>query len=523
MPVAQELPIDTNASAMDMAETIFGNGVSIVSASYTGASASSGIYSNGDTVAPELTPADSGVILSTGYASSITNSRWDANSSSRTTGKMGTKGDSELSEIAGAKTYDAAIFEASFVPDGSTLTMQVTFSSEEYLEYVGTGFNDVVGIWVNGEKAELTVGDGDITINNINDQSNSNLYINNPAYAEVANTEMDGFTVTLTLKAPVIAGAENTIRIGIADAGDQSYDSNLLIAGNSIQCALVAGDDNISIQADGTATVNLLANDVFTAGPLLTITAINGQAVVAGSTIALSTGEIITLNPDGTITLEADSAAGTNVFTYEVSDGAGNTDTGFVTIDTTPCFTAGTLIETPHGWHRIETLQPGDLVLTIDNGLQPLRWIGFSIRKAQGQDAPIRFAPGALGAIDMVEVSPNHRVLYRSARAELLFGEPEVLVKAQELVNGHTITQRTDGTDVTYIHLLFDRHEIINANGLYSESYHPGLETLDAFDADTRDEVLRLMPGLSKASTDDYGPAARMSLRKYEIKTLLAV
>jgi len=522
MPTASELPIDTSASAMDMAESMFGSGVQIVSADYTGHNASSGIFSEGDSVAPGVTPSDTGVILSTGQATSITNSSGDANSSSGTSSNMGTAGDADLNEIAGANTYDAAIFEATFVPDGTTLTMQVTFSSEEYLEYCGSGFNDAVGIWVNGVQAELSVGDGDITINNINDESNSNLYIDNPANDEVANTEMDGFTVTLSLNATVTPGEENTIRIGIADGGDGYYDSNLLIAGDSVQCALVAQDDDISVQVDGSGTFDLLGNDSSSVGPTLTITAINGQPVVAGDTVTLSTGEVILLNPDGTITLWGDGDLDPSVFTYEVTDEDGNTDIGYVSVETTPCFTAGTLVQTPAGPRPIETLQIGDLVVTKDNGLQPLRWIGTSTRLALGCDAPVRIAAGALGAHQAVEFSPNHRVLYRSPRASLLFGEPEVLVKARDLLNGSTITLRADGRPVTYVHLLFDRHEILSANGLDSESYHPGQETLDSFDADTREEILRLMPGLTDEAQLSYGPAARLSLRPFEAQVLLA-
>lgn len=188
MTTASELPIDTDASADEMADAIFGDGVKIVSASYTGAGHASGIYTDGDAVAPGVTPADTGVILSTGKAESITNSSGDANKYSWTSTNNKTAGDSDLNDIADAKTYDAAVLEATFVPDGTVLTMQITFSSEEYLEYVDSGFNDAVGIFVNGEQAELTIGDGDITINNINDESNENLYLDNPASNEAYNT-----------------------------------------------------------------------------------------------------------------------------------------------------------------------------------------------------------------------------------------------------------------------------------------------------------------------------------------------
>ncbi|PSL16567.1 choice-of-anchor L domain-containing protein [Shimia abyssi] len=526
MPTASELPIDTSASAMDMANSMFGSGISIESASYTGANAASGIYSDGDAVAPGVTPSDTGVILSTGRATSITNSSGDANTSSGTSSNNRTAGDSDLDDLSGVKTYDAAVFEAEFVPDGSTLTMQVVFSSEEYLEYVNSGFNDAVGIWVNGEQAELTVGDGDITINNINDQYNENLYIDNPANAEVANTEMDGFTITLTLKAPVVPGQTNTIKIAIADGGDRVYDSNLMIAGDSVQTALVAQDDDIEVEAEGTGTFDILANDSSQAGGTLTITAINGEPVVAGSSVMLPTGEIITLNDDGTISVETDEDTGTNIFTYEVEDEDGNTDIGYVNLETSPgvaCFVAGTLIITQTGLVPVEQLEPGHKVMTRDNGFQPLRWIGMATKLAIGKDAPIQFNAGALGQHDKVEFSPNHRVLYKSHQATLLFGESEVLVKAKDMVNGTTITRREDGSPVTYVHILFDRHEIVRANGLDSESYHPGRETLDNFDPETRDEILRLMPNLDAMMGYGYGPAARVSLRQFEARALLSV
>ena len=130
MPTASELPIDTSASAIDMANAMFGSGINIVNASYTGNSSASGIYSDGDQTAPDITPSDTGVILSTGHASDITNSSGDVNTSASTTTDNDTAGDSDLTAIAGMETYDAAIFEATFVPEGSTLTMQITFSSE---------------------------------------------------------------------------------------------------------------------------------------------------------------------------------------------------------------------------------------------------------------------------------------------------------------------------------------------------------------------------------------------------------
>ncbi|UWQ91297.1 choice-of-anchor L domain-containing protein [Rhodobacteraceae bacterium M382] len=519
MPTASELPIDTSATATDMAEAMFGSGIEIVSADYSGAARASGIYSEGDDVAPELTPSDTGVILSTGRATDITNSSGDANVRAHTSTVNRTSGDDDLDDMAGARTYDAAVLEAEFIPEGSTLTMQITFASEEYLEYVNSGFNDAVGVWVNGEPATLSVGDGDITINNINDESNANLYVDNPADAEVANTEMDGFTVKLTLKAPVNPGETNTIKIAIADGGDQYYDSNLLIAGDSIQTALVAEDDTISVQGLASGNVDVLANDSSSVGGELTITHINGQPVSAGDSVTLATGEQITLAMDGSFEVTSDGEEGSNVFSYTVADEDGNTDTAFVELITTACFVAGTLIETTLGSIPVEDLEPGEMVLTRDHGAQPLRWVGRSERRAEGRHAPVRIEKNALGHHGRLEVSPNHRILLTSQTAELMFDQPEVLVKALYLVNGRSIRQRDDGTPITYLHLLFDQHEIVRGNGLDSESYHPGIETIESFDAATRDEILELMPDLDTAS---YGPTARVTLRAHESRVLLA-
>ncbi len=524
MPTASELPINTGANATQMADAIFGSGVTVLDASYSGHAEASGIYSDGEATAPGATPSDTGVILSTGAAKDFTNSEGDANSASDTTGQNHTSGDADLSAMVGDETFDAAVFEASFVPDGDTLTMQFVFSSEEYLEYVDSGFNDAVGVWVNGVQATLSIGNGNTTVDNINDDDNSNLYIDNPADGEAVNSEMDGLTITLTLKAPVIPGQVNTIKIGIADTGDANYDSNLLIAGDSIQCALIAQDDEYDIGANATKTVDVLANDAAHDAVTMTITKINGHDVSAGESVTLASGEIVTLNDDGTLSIQTDGDLGSEAFTYQVEDSDGNTDTGFVKVNTTtaPCFVAGTEIVTQNGLMKIEDLMPGHMVLTRDNGFQPLMWIGTTMRQATGSDAPICLSANALGNHEAVEFSPNHRILIKSSQAAMLFGESEVLVKAKDLVNGNTIKVREDHGPVTYVHILFDRHEIVRANGLDSESYHPGQETLDSFDAETREEILRLMPNTDALMGYGFGPSARVSLRKYEAEALLA-
>lgn len=513
MVSATKLPVETGVSASALADAMFGPGIKIVSAKYSGDPASAGIYSRGDAIAPEVTPSDTGVILSTGKAANFTNSSGEANqTASRTSDTLGVDGDKDLDAIAGGKTFDGAIFQADFIPAGSTLTMQITFSSEEYLEYVGSGFNDAVGVWVNGQKAQLTVGDGDISIDNINPGVNGNLYVDNAK--DQYNTEMDGFTVTLTLKAPVIAGAVNTIKIGIADGGDAAYDSNLLIAGDSVQTAVVAVADSFTLGRGDDATVSLTDNDTNTSGGTLTITKINGVPVKAGDHVTLPSGLEIVVNGDGTITAIADwgDEVGSASFSYEVINQLGITDVGFVTGEIIPCFVQGVRIQTPGGLIPVEDVKVGDRVLTLDHGFQPVVWRGARQVPSHGAMAAVRIPAGMFGAHGALSVSPQHRLHFTGWKAELYAGEPEVLVKAIHLVRAGCLTQDHSGAPVTYHHLLFARHEIIRAEGLWSESYYPGPATLAGYDADVQEELLSLFPELA-TNPASYGPSARPEVR----------
>ena len=165
-----------------------------------------------------------------------------------------------------------------------------------------------------------------------------------------------------------------------------------------------------------------------------------------------------------------------------------------------PCFTPGTLIDTPDGTRRVEDLRPGDMVTTRDHGAQELLWLGSRTVSGNGQFAPVMFDKGAIGNANPLTVSPQHRMLVRGWQAELMFGEEEVLVPAISFVNGTTIHQQ-DVESVTYIHLLFSNHEIVVAEGVETESYFIGHLCHDHVSA-TRAEVLALFPDMAAAVSD---------------------
>lgn len=521
MPIAQALPINTSATALQMANNIFGAGITVNSATYTGDARSSGIYTNGDVISSELTPGDTGVILSTGLATGVTNNSGTLNTNTtagRSTDTVGPNGDADFNSIAGGFTFDASFLTINFTPNGNLLTLDFVISSEEYPEFINSAFLDVVGIWVNGTQATVTVGNGNVSVGNINGNTAANLYNDN--MADQFNTEMDGFTVTLSVAAPVNAGVPNTIKIGVADVSDSGYDTNLLIAGGSAQASLVAIDDETNIGLNSSRTIDVLGNDATTGGTL-TITHVNGIAVVAGSSITLTSGQTVTLNADGTFTVLSDGDVETAYFTYTVNNGLGQTDTAIVQVNQLPCFVAGTLIDTPNGPVPVQELRPGDLVLTLDNGVQPLRWIGAREIEARDNFAPIRICAGSYGAEADVLLSPQHRVLIRDVWAELLFGESEVLVKAKDLVNGKTVRREESGEAVTYVHLLFDQHNIVTSSGLLSESYLPGPMMRHTFPEESCAEIITLFPELADIDSSGW-EAARPILKTYEAQALQA-
>jgi Ca2+-binding RTX toxin-like protein len=181
------------------------------------------------------------------------------------------------------------------------------------------------------------------------------------------------------------------------------------------------------------------------------------------------------------------------------------------------CFTEGTLILTAGGEREIETLVPGDMVWTLDHGYQPLRWIGKTTVPAKGRLAPIVIEAGALGNRRTLRVSPQHRMLLQGWQAELLFDEMEVLAAARMLVNDKTI-RAEEGDTVTYVHMLFDEHEIVMAEGALSESFHPGHVGWGALAEASREEILALFPQLEGLNFEAYGPAARRSLTAAEAR-----
>lgn len=192
------------------------------------------------------------------------------------------------------------------------------------------------------------------------------------------------------------------------------------------------------------------------------------------------------------------------------------------------CFTPGTMIATPGGLCPVEDLGEGDRVQTKDDGAQEILWTGS--RRMTGARLfamphlrPIRIRTGALGVERPDQeflVSPEHRMLVEGDVARVLFNTPEVLVAAKDLVNGRTITVDHAMKEVTYVHLLLPRHQVIWANGVETESFHPANTAMDTLDPNDRARLLQQFGGLEE-DPNTYGVYARRNLSKSEAAILL--
>lgn len=518
-----ELTYSINASAIQMAQTIFGDGVTVTGATYTGDRDSSAIYTNGDAISPGVVPSDTGVILSTGEAQAFTNtSSTNPNqATNRTTDSSGPNNDPDFNALTGRATYDASYLTVSFIPDpGITyITMEFVFSSDEYPEYAGSIYNDMVGVWANGTAVPLAAGNGQSSVGNINQSGGINLFRSN--VNDAYNTEMDGFTVSMSFIIPVIPGQVNTVKIGVADVSDNLYDSNLLIAADSVQGTIVANTDEVLVRPGDSRVVDVMANDLNLTGGAAFITHVNGVAVSPGDSVTLTTGQTVTLNADGTLTIVGDAVSEDVAFTYEIASTTGDTAVGFIIVDTVPCFVAGSMIRAEDGPIPVERLRVGQRVWTRDEGLQPIRWIGRRQVPADGGMAPVRIEADTFGEHGEIMVSPLHRILVRNGHAALMFGTDEVLAAARDLIDGRAVRQ-VEGGHVEYVHLMFDRHQVIWSNGLMSESFLPGPQTANCFEAAVLDEIVAVFPNLDPLTGAGYGPAARPTLKSYEARLLVA-
>lgn len=320
---------------------------------------------------------------------------------------------------------------------------------------------------INGLSVGYTVTDGATTINRANHGSNS---------ARIRAQGQD--TVTVTFDNPVVGGS-----------------------------VTFQGSDNVEFY-------NVIIDGVVV--DLFALVASGDVTLVNAGTVATHT-----VNPDGTISggQNSDGSIGQLIFNFPVTSfgvvgaggpSAGNFDGVEIGVEATTfdvvCFTSGTTIMTNTGPRLIETLRVDDLVRTMDNGDQPIRWIGSRsfASNTLGQHAnlrPVRITAGALGnglPKEDLSVSRQHRILVSSKIVRRMFDVREVLIPAIKLTELPGIYVDESVTDVRYFHIMFDAHEIVFAQSIPSESFYGGPDALKTLSVESMAEIITIFPELTK-------------------------
>jgi len=200
------------------------------------------------------------------------------------------------------------------------------------------------------------------------------------------------------------------------------------------------------------------------------------------------------------------------------------TEFNFILPQPPVCFAAGTWIATPQGEMAVETLRPGDMVLTLDHGPQPLLWVGLRqtlFGHVNHRHQPVMISAGAMGhglPRSDLRVSPQHRLLVCGPQGKRFAAG--ALAKAKGLCGRPGILQETACTAVTYVQLLLPRHAIVLANGLPAETFLPRGFALSSLAPHDRTHLCDLIPGLADDPQTAYGPPARPLLSMQQLATL---
>ncbi len=183
-------------------------------------------------------PISQGLLLTSGWADNL----YGPNNNAQTTGVLQLPGDPDLDLMIQSITYDACVVEFDCIPQGDTLLFNFAFGSEEYPEFVGT-FNDAFAILlsgpgINGVQNVAQLPNGDIvSINNVNDVTNSSYYFDNSNPAGVY-TAYDGFTQNLEVFAVTIPDSTYHFKIVIADNNDYAFDSGVMLEAFSFRSSV---------------------------------------------------------------------------------------------------------------------------------------------------------------------------------------------------------------------------------------------------------------------------------------------
>ncbi|WP_298391692.1 choice-of-anchor L domain-containing protein, partial [Flavobacterium sp.] len=244
----------TQTPAQLVQNVLLGGGITVSNITFNGTALNAntvrdqvGSFTGGNTTNIGI---NNGLILATGDAQIAVGPNDQSGATDATANPI--QGDADLAILASANIRNKAVLEFDFVPVGQNLTFNFVFGSEEYLEFVNGGFNDVFGFFLSGPGITGTFTGGaanialvpsttiPISIDNVNDVLNPTYYVNNGAGVTPGiNTtiQYDGFTTVIAATATVQCGQTYHIKLAIANVGDNSLDSAVFLQAQSFNTA----------------------------------------------------------------------------------------------------------------------------------------------------------------------------------------------------------------------------------------------------------------------------------------------
>lgn len=332
--------------------------------------------------------------------------------------------------------------------------------------------------------------------------------------------DLSAVTTDLTVDLRSVDAKNGTITDGTATATFTEIE-NLILGGG--RDTLLLGEDSgadkvmgfdMSDSGDGTTVDQLDITDLtdLAGNPLssadVVVTDTNGDGT-GDAVLNFPTGESLTL--DGVLAAQLNNTAALESIGIPAGSGI-------------PCFTAGTRIATPSGDTPVEDLKAGDMVITIEFGPRPVKWVSKSDLGGNSLFLPSKLKPvqikaNAMGNPLPLLVSPQHCILMKDAKAN-----EHVYVRAKHLALETPMatiihTLRT----VTYVHVLLDKHATLISNDIPSESLYPGpmaIETMATFE---RLSLCLMLPRLMRDPVElAYGPRAAPLLSKSDLVDLIS-
>ena len=287
---------------------------------------------------------------------------------------------------------------------------------------------------------------------------------------------------------------------------------DITVSGSTVSGVVNSGSDADTVSVSGSTVGNIrLGGGNDTLDFISTSVTGDVRGGAGTDTLNLPVGTVVNDTTHGAFTVTVGGSYSLSSGTFTLPSGTTVTYTTFENGTGFPCLVRGTHIQTPSGNICVERLKAGDVIPTQEHGTQRIRWIGtreFSAAELQANPKllPVRILAGALGdglpKRDLL-VSRQHRMLVRSKIAERMFGMYEVLVPAIKLAELPGIFVDETLEIVEYFHLLFNRHEVIYAEGAPTESLFTGPEALKSLSPEAREEILTIFPEVNEL---DYSP-----------------